>query len=1129
MSNARYSVPRLCMIGLGLIALAAVAFPARGQEQDQSTPKSGVVTDWSSNHVVFSNPGTQQQAQQRGQYDTWLKIVNDPRYIMQQQRRNSPGQSGGWPFGRGGNGGPGNHGWRGNGNPSIHKDWSMSVGAQTFSTLTLTVSGSATAGNSASQLEIGTVTLNASAPTSGTQTGRFSALPTSTTASAGSITVANTNPSNTLTMTSNATQPYYTGTFSGALTSAITITVGTTTTTITPTGIGSITVGGQVTSTRTLTVGSITYEFEQTSCTGITNCIYVPTNSATGGNCVTPTACTTAQWAGNILAALADSTADCTSQGTGLGCFGTISGANTAVTPTLSGSVVTLTAAAAVALSTTSTTNLTLSPTTGGILAPATACTGTSGTIAYSTTLATEQSELATALGDCTGTGFYAAAGGTDAVKVTDQTFGYDSNTFSTSANVSGVITWVLTLGTNGSDACTSPTSGTFELNTSGVVPTTTTEATNFANEVTACNTSNNNVGVSATNATSRVTVTADNPGSAPGVTLGSTFSNFTWTADDFTNGSDGADAANSFKYYTTSGTLDTAAQLAQDLDTAIGDTTSLASVVSATYTPGETTILLTNETTGSVAVTPTTFSNLTGTGTLAASVLSTVRPNTYPALFSAKFSTTTPSCSDYIVYPTGLAGATSQATIIAYTKLYKTTCASTPPTIDYAYNTGTGATVGLSPVISGDGTQIAFVQILSGVASLVILRPVAGQGTSISAPASPGQTFTCTSTTGSCGTQAGDYVTCKTGATSCALVLQFVGSTAPNDSNSSPFYTYGSTGISDTIFVGDNSGKLHEFTYVFTGTPAENTTNWPVTVYNNGTTETITNSTNPSWLTDPVYDSGTSGLVYVNDGAGYLHSVNRSTLAVATSNQMECGSAGFADAPVVDSSAEQVYVFVGDGCSDGTSPVFSSYVNRFVAGAVSGYGANSAEFGNQANNTVNTVQYDGDFDNAYYSGTYPAGNLYACVDGALFQIPLSTFGATTTQVPLGDVTFSTPVSAVSDAATCSPLTEFSNSSADDYLFVSVQANGEADGCTGACIFNYNIYNAGPTGTVLDELNAAGGTSGIVIDNKGLATGESQIYYGTLANQACNGVNGTGTNGYAASASCAVQTSQATP
>jgi hypothetical protein len=49
----------------------------------------GFPEDWSHQHVIFSNPGTLEDAVKNGSLDRWLRIVNDPRYKIQQRKRNS--------------------------------------------------------------------------------------------------------------------------------------------------------------------------------------------------------------------------------------------------------------------------------------------------------------------------------------------------------------------------------------------------------------------------------------------------------------------------------------------------------------------------------------------------------------------------------------------------------------------------------------------------------------------------------------------------------------------------------------------------------------------------------------------------------------------------------------------------------------------------------------------------------------------------------------------------------------------------------------------------------------------------------------------------------------------------------
>ncbi len=94
-----------------------------------------------------------------------------------------------------------------------------------------------------------------------------------------------------------------------------------------------------------------------------------------------------------------------------------------------------------------------------------------------------------------------------------------------------------------------------------------------------------------------------------------------------------------------------------------------------------------------------------------------------YPAKYN--FGISTAPCSDFVVYPTGLAGGAAQATVVAYNNIYNnSTCTGlgAVPLINWAYNTG--GTANLSPIISSNGTQVAYIQTASSVASLVLLKP---------------------------------------------------------------------------------------------------------------------------------------------------------------------------------------------------------------------------------------------------------------------------------------------------------------------------------------------------------------------------------------------------------------------
>ena len=73
--------------------------------------------------------------------------------------------------------------------------------------------------------------------------------------------------------------------------------------------------------------------------------------------------------------------------------------------------------------------------------------------------------------------------------------------------------------------------------------------------------------------------------------------------------------------------------------------------------------------------------------------------------------------------------GTSGQATILAYNQIYTSCGSSGYPEVMWSYNTGDGAVVRTSPVLSMDGTQVAFIQRSGTAASLVILKWSASSG----------------------------------------------------------------------------------------------------------------------------------------------------------------------------------------------------------------------------------------------------------------------------------------------------------------------------------------------------------------------------------------------------------------
>ncbi|MFZ0634365.1 MAG: hypothetical protein WA755_14945 [Candidatus Acidiferrales bacterium] len=468
-----------------------------------------------------------------------------------------------------------------------------------------------------------------------------------------------------------------------------------------------------------------------------------------------------------------------------------------------------------------------------------------------------------------------------------------------------------------------------------------------------------------------------------------------------------------------------------------------------------------------------------------------------YPAKFS--FGETAMSCAnDFVVFNTGASGSGTNPTIIAYNDIYSS-CGhgSFVPQTYWSFNTGSGSTIltSTSVTLSYDGTQVAFVQAAgNGHASLGLLKwKATGTLYSVSNALYSGCSAPCMTT------------------------IPFNGT--PTDTNSSPFYDF----ASDTVYVGDDSGILHKFTPIFRGgTPAEVLTGgWPL------------NTTNGGMLTSPVYDQS-SGNVFVADNEGFVYWANATgTPALTASAELGFGNFDFTDAPIVDSTAGEVYVFAADaggaghaGCGGGVavcSAVFQLTTN-FAAGATVGFGAIEAEIG--LGSATPNVVYDGDFDNAYYTSANSTGHLYACGNAhgvsTLYEITI-TAGA----MKSGAGTTGPPLTAPGTSTRCSPLTEFYNANAGaDYLFLSVEgdANTTTDSsCTAnlGCIMAFTLGGTAisPATTTAVGAMEPGGTSGISIDNDAsAASGGSEVYFVPLETETCATSDSSG--------ACAIQASQ---
>ena len=481
-----------------------------------------------------------------------------------------------------------------------------------------------------------------------------------------------------------------------------------------------------------------------------------------------------------------------------------------------------------------------------------------------------------------------------------------------------------------------------------------------------------------------------------------------------------------------------------------------------------------------------------------------------FPAKYS--FSTGSANCGsasqpDFVVYNTGLAGSATTASIVAYDNLY-TGCGGTVPSVYWAFNTS-GAIV-TSVVFSLDGSQVVFAQTgTGGAASLVVLK---WQASSSQTPSNPGTPT---------GVAATAYQSCTA---PCMTTLAFSG--GANDSGSPPFYDYSS----DTLYIGDDGGRLHKFTGIFQGTPAEATTPWPVPV-------------SSAALSSPVYDAA-SGRIFVGDyllntsstcatpgtPCGYLYAINAATGATAGTSSRLDAIFGLVDGPLVDSAAGMVYVFAGaDGNTTAQSPCGAhtpcSGVFQFPTTFTSGSGAETTL------GAGHEFLLSGTFDNAYLtsSPSSPSGHLYVvgntgAGNNTLYQVSINS-DAMSTAATAGPVLSSNYTNSLYSAGL--QVSEFYNGS-KDYVFVSVLSYGVPATCNNSladgCVMGFDVTSgflggsATPTGATAE----AGGTSGITIDNSATTpSGASNIYFTTLADQTCTTSGGTG--------GCAIQAAQAAP
>jgi hypothetical protein len=473
--------------------------------------------------------------------------------------------------------------------------------------------------------------------------------------------------------------------------------------------------------------------------------------------------------------------------------------------------------------------------------------------------------------------------------------------------------------------------------------------------------------------------------------------------------------------------------------------------------------------------------------------------------------------------------GISGQPSILAFNQLYNTTCNSgrintNAPNVMWAYNTGINYRVETSPVLSyyDDGRQVAYIQRNGNTLQLVLLKWQSGQGTA-TAPVVP--------------TQSPDAAAYRACASNCyfPITLNGTSNTGNGPTYSSPYVDY----ANDILWVGDGNSRLHKFTGVFRGNPAEVTTGFPVSVTNAGLD-----------LSPPVADDnfvyiGSQSGAGANDG-GRVHRVPVAGGTVVSSAKLYANSRnGFRAPMILDTGFNRLNTFAfsvpGTPTSNtlcqhqGNPYVYCRAVIQFdTTNFTAGTSGTKREVGLGSITGENVALWMGAFDDAYYTSGTGTGAMYIC-GGSLPRTQRTHLW----KVPFTNGVMGVPVIGAQivqdDNETdttiynCSPPTYVKNGS-NEYLYVSTSGAGTVfsnnPGCgaaadaASACMFMFQLNNLDGDGTPNEvgdttwgttnlpraALLVPGGTGGIIVDNVGNSTTGAQQIYTTNAGTTGNAV-----------------------
>jgi len=428
-----------------------------------------------------------------------------------------------------------------------------------------------------------------------------------------------------------------------------------------------------------------------------------------------------------------------------------------------------------------------------------------------------------------------------------------------------------------------------------------------------------------------------------------------------------------------------------------------------------------------------------------------------YPAKFSFDPAATPDCANDFVVFgmvafgTPGVGGG--QANLVALNNLYVNStgtgfCSGTAPNVLFAYNitTVTGGRISTSPVLSEDGTKIAFVESVPGGSPQAIFHVLTW---------APG----------------GALKSAVVPAPGSMTSLSF--SPTANNTTSSPWIDY----ATDVVYVGSNKGQVYKITGVFKGTPTPVGNPWPVTVHTN------------FHITAPVLDAG-RGVLMIGSSDGELYKIDTTTgqLSSLVVGRIGGSSSGIVAPPIVDGTSGTTFVVSAYGASSTVPSGYSAVLVEADTGTMGELKRVPIGLGASTGTALNL--YDPALSDDYFNDP-STGVIRLCGTGAADTSPWQyAFGFTvpgTQPILNGSPSFSRQL-VTSLTARCTEWTEFFNPSiggGTDFFFFGLNQN-----CIGAsgCVAE-TTGNTAPTTAAVN-----GGPSGIIVDNYSTAVGASSIY-----------------------------------